>query len=365
MKAKLVSKEEINIEKFIYDLSIEKNNNYYANEVLVHNCKTPTSQQGKNLLKLTKAKHRIGMTGTLLITDPLDCYVPLKFIGSENGTFTNYKYYYCEFTGPFGNILTSYKNIEVLKNQLNNCSLRRTKELLNLPPKNIIHEMVDMSPVQEDFYNNIKNGEVKQADLVHISNVNLLALVARLRQITSCPQVLTTEKIPCAKVERAIDIAEQILSDPKTKVVLFGTFKATIALAAEGLKKYKPLIATGDISDQEVTKNIKEFQTNPNSRVFIGTWQKAGTGITLNAATDMIMLDSAWSAAQNEQTEDRIHRIGTKEPVFIHYIWTKNTIDEKVRQIVEDKSLLSGFIIDDELPPKLIDRLKQLIIDME
>ena len=92
------------------------------------------------MLKLDKAKYKIGLTGTLLISDPLDCYVPLKWIDAEKGTYTNYRYYYCSFGGPFGNVMVGYKNLDILKNQLNVCSLRRTKDILDLPEKTITHE---------------------------------------------------------------------------------------------------------------------------------------------------------------------------------------------------------------------------------
>ena len=62
----------------------------------LHKMKSPTSQQGKNFLKL-KAKYQIGLTGTLLLNSPLDAYVPLKWIGVDNSTYTNFKYYYCIF----------------------------------------------------------------------------------------------------------------------------------------------------------------------------------------------------------------------------------------------------------------------------
>ena len=78
----------------------------------------------------------------------------------------------------------------------------------------------------------------------------------------------------------------------------------------------------------------------------------------------MIMCGVPWSSSECEQVEDRIHRIGTKKPVFIYYLWTKNTFDEKVKQIIEDKGLLSNFIVNDNLPPQMIDRLKQLIADL-
>lgn len=55
---------------------------------------------------------------------------------------------------------------------------------------------------------------------------NLLAMTTRLRQAVSCPQVLTNEIIPNAKIERCIDLANQILSDPNEKLVIMNYFKA-------------------------------------------------------------------------------------------------------------------------------------------
>lgn len=330
----------------------------------IHTCKNVSAIQTKHLLKLSEIKYKLGLTGTLLITNPLDCYAPLKFIKAETGTNTNFKYYYCNFSGPFNSILTSYKNLNVLKEQLNKNSLRRTKDLLDLPPKNVIHEYLEMSPEQEAFYQDVKNGEIKQADLVNISTTSLLALVARLRQISDCPHILSSKNIPCTKIDRAVDLAEQILSNPNEKVVLFANFKATTDMLMQKLAKYNPLLATGDIPDNKVNRAVKDFQENPKCRVFIATWQRCGTGLTLNAASNMIMCGVPWSSSECEQVEDRIHRIGTKKPVFIYYLWTKNTFDEKVKQIIEDKGLLSNFIVNDNLPPQMIDRLKQLIADL-
>ena len=76
------------------------------------------------------------------MNDPLDCYVPLKWIDAERSSLSNFKYYYLEYGGTFGNMLIGFKNTELLKYQLEQVSLRRTKDLLDLPPKNIIDEYV-------------------------------------------------------------------------------------------------------------------------------------------------------------------------------------------------------------------------------
>nr|DAE18996.1 MAG TPA: ATP-dependent helicase [Siphoviridae sp. ctiOl67] len=71
--------------------------------------------------------------------------------------------------------------MDVLKESLNEVSLRRTKDLLDLPAKNIINETIELSSVQRQFYDDIVNGITSQANLVNIDNTNLLSMISRLR----------------------------------------------------------------------------------------------------------------------------------------------------------------------------------------
>ena len=48
-----------------------------------HVCKNSTSHQGANLLKLNKATYRIPATGTLILNDPLDAFVMLKWVDAD------------------------------------------------------------------------------------------------------------------------------------------------------------------------------------------------------------------------------------------------------------------------------------------
>lgn len=329
----------------------------------VHHCKSSTSQQGKNLLKLTKAKHRVGLSGTVLMNNPLDCFVPLRWIGAENCSASSFKYFYCSFGGPFGNELIGYKNTNILKDIIESNSLRRTKDLLDLPDKNIIHEFVDMDNTQATFYDNIKSGIVSQVDKVHITTTSLLAMVARLRQATACPTYLTTENIPSAKIDRVVDLVEQII-EGDNKVVVYSVFKETLNILNSKLAHLNPLLCTGDIKDDFITKNIDKFQTQDEYKVVLATCQKMGTGITLTAANYAIFVDCPWTQADCLQCEDRIHRIGSKEPVFIYYLWTNNTIDEKVKDIIETKGILSDYIIDDTYQPQFLEKLKKIIEDL-
>lgn len=327
-----------------------------------HVCKNPSSQQGKNLLKLS-SKYMVGLTGTLLLNSPLDAYVPLKWIGVDNSTYSNYRYYFCEYSGPFNNILSGYKNTDVLKDELDVCSLRRTKELLDLPEKNIIHEELEMNDDQSKFYSNIVNGIVDEVDKVDINTSTILSMVTRLRQATACPSILSTEGISAVKIDRAVDLVEQIINSNE-KIVIFSVFKHTLSELAERLQKYNPVICTGDLSDKIISENIDKFQNDEIHKVMLATTAKMGTGITLNRASYAIFIDTPWTEAQALQCEDRIHRIGSKEPVFIYYLWTKDTIDERVKQILETKGAMSDYIIDDKLDVSTIDNLKKYILDI-
>lgn len=359
---KLISKEIINYDSTVYDIEIEHNHNYFANDILVHNCKSNQSQQGKNLLKLKDAKYKIGATGTLLLNNPLDAYVPLSWIGAEKSTLTTFRYFYCDVSNPLTGQVTGVKNMNILKNQLNAYSLRRTKDLLNLPSKNIINEYVDMNDKHRKFYDDVKKGIKTEIDKVTLTTQSILAMITRLRQATASPSILTSSDITSSKIDRAVDLVEQITSNDD-KVVIFSTFKETVNKLKELLVDYNPAVLTGDTNDSDVESIKDKFQTDSSCKVFLGTWQKAGTGITLTAANYMIFIDTPWTYAEFEQSQDRIYRIGTTKSVFIYNLICKDTIDERVKDIVYTKKAVSDYVIDDKISSDDINILRHYLME--
>lgn len=327
-----------------------------------HVCKSPTSIQGKNLLKLS-AKYMILATGTILMNSPLDAYVPLKWIGADRSTYTNFKFYYCNFTGQFNNILLGYRNMDILKDQLEDVSLRRTKDLLDLPEKTVITEYVDMNDKQHSFYDNIKEGIIQQVDKVKMSTASLFAMVTRLRQATACPSILTTENIPSSKIERASDLAKQIIENGD-KVVIFSTFKDSLHGLEKEFNEIDYVVCHGDVSDSDINILKNRFQEDDNCKIMLATWQKMGTGITLTAASYAIFLDTPWTNAVFLQAQDRIHRIGSKKPVFIYNLVCKDTIDERVLELVESKGAISDYVVDDIITESAMNSLKKYIEDL-
>ena len=183
-------------------------------------------------------------------------------------------------------------------------------------------------------------------------------LITRLRQAATCPSTLTTKDIVETKIERAIEIAEEIISNGE-KVIIFSMFKDPIYKLAKSLSKYNPLIGTGDVSEEYMSKGIDEFQSNDSNKVYLGTIQKMSTGITLTSASYMILLDSPWTPSEIDQATDRIHRIGTTKPVVIYNLIASNTVDERIKYLVDTKRDVSDYIIDN-VDPKT-DQLKYIL----
>ena len=94
-------------------------------------------------------------------------------------------------------------------------------------------------------------------------------------------------------------------------------------------------------------KMVADFQDkNSNIKIFLGSIQTCNYGLTLTAACYMVQLTQSYSPGQNDQVADRIFRIGQENPVTILTGIIKETIDEYVFDIVEDKRKETTKVID-------------------
>ena len=316
-----------------------------------HRCKDPSSLSAKSLLKL-KAKRCIALTGTLIVNVPENAYLALKWTENTFANYTTFKRFYNVY-GGFNNVqVIGYKNVELLKQLIQSCTLRRRKnEVLDLPDKTYMTEYVEMCAEQRSLYDEVQLGIIAELDKIQkkdkpMTILEEITINMRLRQVTAFPGMCTTKSIPSAKLERAVELIQDIVNQGD-KVVIYSTFKETVyELSRRISDKYNNVVCTGSSSDEEVTYNIKAFQTDDNVKVLMGTWQKIGTGVTLTAANYAIFIDTPWTSSDFEQAADRIYRIGQNKKVFIITLVTKDTYDERVKDIVENKAILSNCLVD-------------------
>lgn len=327
-----------------------------------HAVKDVNSQQAKNFIKLD-SEYKIAATGTLLLNNPLEAYIPLYWTGNEYSSFYNFQSQYCIFGGFGGNQIVGYKNLNMLKEEIDNCSLRRTKDLLDLPTKTVINEYVELNDSHMDFYNDVVNGVKEECDKIELKTNNVLALTTRLRQASILPSILTSNNIKSSKIERCVDLIYQLVSQ-KEKVVIMSTFKEPIIELSKQISDLKPLICIGDTKSSDIENNKELFQEDNEHMIMLCTWEKMGTGHTLNRASYMIFLDTPWTFGVFDQACDRIHRIGSKKPVFIYNLIGLNTIDEKVAELLEKKKAISDYLVDGKADEDALEILKRYIQDL-
>lgn len=329
----------------------------------VHRC-TKGSQRGNNLLKLD-AKYKVALTGTLILNSPLSAYLPLAWTENDKANLSTFKNQYCNFGGFGGHQIVGYKNLELLNDEIKSCSLRRTFAEVrgDMPKKTVEYEIVEMDSAHSKFYEAIKNGIKEEADKIELNANNLLALMTRLRQATSAPSVLTSTPVESTKLLRAVELAEDILESGE-KVIIMSTFKEPVYTLATKLQQFRPIVCTGDQKEDLVQKDIETFRNSKDFNLLIGTHGKIGTGFSMPECHMMIMIDTPYTAAALDQSCDRIYRITSDQPVYIKILCCKNTVDERVREIVEDKKDLSDYMIDGKPNSKFTNELKNIILNL-
>lgn len=313
----------------------------------VHKCKNPTSQQGKGILKI-QSECRIAMTGTPLMNNPFDLYIILKWLGYEKHAFYAFKKHYGVFGGYGGYEVVGYRYLDELQKQLDDIMLRRLKkDVLDLPEKTHITEYVEMSPKQKQIYDEV-TAEIKMnIDQIKMAN-NPLAELIRMRQATGYTGILSSTVKESAKLDRMEELVDEAVANGK-KVVIFSNWTQMTNIIYDRLHKYGALMITGETADKDRMNFVNAFQTNPDRKVIIGTIGAMGTGLTLTAGTVEIFMDEPWNRANKEQAEDRCHRVGTKENVTIYTLVCKDTIDEKINQLVEKKGAMADAIVDGQI----------------
>ncbi|MFA6325329.1 MAG: DEAD/DEAH box helicase, partial [Candidatus Paceibacterota bacterium] len=161
-----------------------------------------------------------------------------------------------------------------------------------------------------------------------------LVLLNELRQITSMSKIIDAE-----------EIIENIISSGE-KVIVFSNFHEPLKKLHEKFKN-NSVILLGNSSDKDREDAKNRFQNNENIKVFFGGTRASGIGITLNRSENVLFIDQPWTAADYEQAYSRAERMGNKaEVINIRTMYVKDSIDEKITEIIKRKKDISDFIFD-------------------
>lgn len=311
-----------------------------------HRIKNPRAKQTKAIHRIPAA-HKILMSGTPMINGRAEeLWSPLRyaFPMSINPSYYMFEKAYCIREGY--NIV-GYRNLEGLRDFLHKHSIRRRKDqvLPDLPERVYATRYVDRTPEEKRLYKSIKedlmlwmeDGEPKPIATV-------LAQVTRLKQACFSPELYGGSHVSSKMGELKEIVAELVANGEKA--IVFSQWAKAVKIMERELAEYEPAIVTGKVKGTKRQAQVKRFQEEEECKLFLGTIGACREAITLTAATYVIFTDKGWTPAENEQAAARAHRIGTTETVHIIELQSKNTIEERIEQVLARKQQMSNSMIE-------------------
>ena len=309
----------------------------------IHKAKNSESQQGKAIRSLNPP-FKLGLSGTP-INKPEELFNILSWLGVE----TIEKEYpwrmrYCVMGGYKDKQVVAHKRHLELREKLQSVTIRRRKdEVLDLPPKLYQTEFVELTPAQRALYKEAVEDLILNLDEI-LKLTNPLTKTLRLRQITD--GLFTPDKNP--KLDRIREMLEDEIIPSGRKAIIFTNWRKVGDLCFNALYDLDPAYIHGDIPTPERQAIVDRFQNSDDCKVIIGTIGAMGTGLTLNAASYVFFIDKSWVPADNEQAEDRAHRIGTSGTVNIITLAAHGTIDEYIEQHVKERKAAFSYYVESE-----------------
>ena len=310
----------------------------------IKSVKTDWTQIIKRAFRDTVDK-KILISGTAIKSRPMEFFSGLNFMDPEiwNSSHDFGLRYCAAYETNFGWDYSGASNLEELFTRISPYFLRRLKKdvLSQLPPKTYTEIEIELTPTQMKEYNRLVKEMKKiinEDGTEEEKEEGYLEKIHKLKQFTGR-----------IKMERMISdgVLEDIASNGE-KLVVMSDYQF---LAEELYKEYKDtaVIHTGSMNQEEKQTSVERFQEDKKINLFSGMIGASGVGITLTEASKLIFLGFAWTPADMEQAEDRIHRATTTHDniQIIQYICV-DTIDVDINDLLKEKSQVVSKVLDNK-----------------
>lgn len=140
-----------------------------------------------------------------------------------------------------------------------------------------------------------------------------------------------------SKITPAFSFLHQLLENSDEKLVVFAHHVDVVEGIARMLDGFNALMIRGGMTSKAKNDAVKKFQTDPKHRVIVGNITAMGTGHTLTKSPRVVFAEYSWVPGENEQAEDRIHRMTQNDNVFCQYLVVRGTLDERMLRAVLSK----------------------------
>lgn len=311
--------------------------------VIIDELSSFKSSKAKRFKALRKVRPRmdrvVGLTGTPSPNSLMDLWSQIYLLdqGERLGkTITSYRNKYFVPDQKNGNIVYSYRLIPgaeeaIYRNIDDICVSMKAKDYLKLPPRTDNVVDVELSATDTKKYKELEREYVLELGTSDVVASNAATLSNKLLQLSNgC--IYDENGDPKVIHQKKLDALEEIIEASQGQPVLvFYQYKHDLTRIQKRFKEAKVLdVSAGDIQKWNAGK-IPILLAHP---------QSAGHGLNLQQGGHIIVwFGLTWSLEFYQQANARLDRQGQKEPVIIHHLVTKGTIDEQVMRALKNKEV--------------------------
>ena len=324
--------------------------------------KTHDAAQSKAMHRLgDQARYKLILSGTPVQNDAMDIFSQYRFL---DPTIFGQNYYtfrsrYAVMGGFNKKQVVGYRDMDELIRKEHSIAYRVTKEeAVDLPEQTFENRIVALGKKERGIYNQLKRDSVAQLeDGGQVTATTVLTRLLRLQQFTGGflveDEAMKPQLVSRGKLDALADILQDYVIEGRKKLVIFARFipevMEIIKLATVMLNKAKKSCVAiyGDIPKEQRGDIVRQFQTDPDTMVFVGQIDTAGTGITLTAADTCVYYSVNFNYATYSQSLSRIHRIGQKNRCTYIHLVTEKTVDETILRALARKEDLAKTVVDD------------------
>lgn len=321
--------------------------------------KNPPTKQA-TAIRAIKSRHRVALTGTPVENRLTELWSIMEFclpgfLGPQS-----------EFRRRFAIPIERHRDErrgERLKRLVGPFVLRRLKTddgvADDLPPLLESRQHVPLTPEQARLYDTVVQDMLRQVD--EATGIRRRGLVlsglVRLKQICNHPAhyLKEVDSAPTGdrlsqrsgKSMRLVEILEEVIASGD-RALLFTQFRQMGHLLSTILRQefdLEPLFLHGGTPQGRREQMIERFQSGDSSPIFILSLKAGGVGVNLTSANHVIHYDRWWNPAVENQATDRAFRIGQTRTVNVHKMITTGTLEERIDQMIEQKTELARRII--------------------
>jgi SWI/SNF-related matrix-associated actin-dependent regulator of chromatin subfamily A-like protein 1 len=323
-----------------------------------HALKNPKTKRTMAALEIaSRAPIRLALSGTPVLNRPHELVSQLEIIGRINDFGGKWAFLnrYCKaWDGSF----RGANNIEELNEKLRQiCYIRRLKVdvLSELPAKQrtpiplSINNRSEYDEAEANFLEWLAMREGGDA-AAKAMNAEAITRIEKLKQLAAH-----------GKLQAVIAWIEEFL-ETGSKLVIFAHHLKIIDAIADNFSR--ALTLKGEDSPEERQAAVEAFQEDPERRLFVASLTAGGLGITLTAASNVAFVELGWTPAVHNQAEDRLHRIGQKDSVNCWYLIAKDTIEERILTMIEEKRMIVDAATQGGLPDPSGSFIGELLLEL-